>query len=142
MAAKKSIVYLEDLEAPPTSQATEPAGEAGPGTVAVASNSSTAPSKSASKDVSVTKASNKRQATLMDMFSGAGSRPAAKKLRLENSSSSITSDGASKRVTVAGTKAGQTLNSIPFSLSAYVESMSDDEKRLLALECDTMGKSW
>ncbi|KAI0767915.1 uracil-DNA glycosylase [Irpex lacteus] len=74
------------------------------------------------------------------MFSGAGSQPSAKKVKVEKSSSSTVQ--TSQRIAAAGTKGGQTLNSIPFSLSAYVEALSDTEKRLLALECDTMGKSW
>jgi uracil-DNA glycosylase len=36
----------------------------------------------------------------------------------------------------------QRLNSIPFSLSAFVDSLPTDARALLALECDTMGKSW
>lgn len=140
MAEKKTIVYLEDLEAPPSSQATEPAGEAEDATVAVASQTSNTTTKSASKGGAVAKTSTKRQATLMDMFSGAGSQPSAKKVKVEKSSSSTVQ--TSQRIAAAGTKGGQALNSIPFSLSAYVEALSDNEKRLLALECDTMGKSW
>ncbi|KAF7312117.1 Uracil-DNA glycosylase [Mycena indigotica] len=38
---------------------------------------------------------------------------------------------------------GQKLNSIPFSLSAFQAALPDDEARkLLALECETFGKSW
>ncbi|KAJ6577374.1 uracil-DNA glycosylase-like protein [Mycena capillaripes] len=36
----------------------------------------------------------------------------------------------------------QRLNSIPFSLSAFVDALPPDTRALLALECDTMGKSW
>ncbi|KAJ6577833.1 uracil-DNA glycosylase-like protein [Mycena capillaripes] len=36
----------------------------------------------------------------------------------------------------------QSLNSIPFSLSAFVDALPPDARALLALECDTMGKSW
>ncbi|PPR02630.1 hypothetical protein CVT24_002201 [Panaeolus cyanescens] len=34
------------------------------------------------------------------------------------------------------------LNAIPFSMVSYVNSMSDEEKSLLKLECEVMGKSW
>ncbi|TBU49769.1 uracil-DNA glycosylase [Dichomitus squalens] len=34
------------------------------------------------------------------------------------------------------------LNSIPFSLKEYQDTLSEEEKSLLALECETMGKSW
>ncbi|KAI0711958.1 uracil-DNA glycosylase [Cerioporus squamosus] len=35
-----------------------------------------------------------------------------------------------------------TLNSIPFSMSEYKNSMTEEQRRLLELECETMGKSW
>ncbi|KAH9856542.1 uracil-DNA glycosylase [Lenzites betulinus] len=38
--------------------------------------------------------------------------------------------------------ANPSLNSIPFSLSEFQNSLSAEEKELLALECQTMGKSW
>ncbi|KAF9048593.1 uracil-DNA glycosylase [Panaeolus papilionaceus] len=34
------------------------------------------------------------------------------------------------------------LNAIPFSMGSYVDSLSDEEKSLLKLECEVMGKSW
>ena len=34
------------------------------------------------------------------------------------------------------------LNSIPFSMTSYLQSLSEEEKRLLQLECEVMGKSW
>ncbi|KAI0701326.1 uracil-DNA glycosylase [Cytidiella melzeri] len=76
------------------------------------------------------------------MFSRSSAQPSAKKAKLEQSTSSTKSENASPRVVVSATKGGQILNSIPFSLSGYVGSMSEDEKKLLALECGTMGKSW
>lgn len=39
-------------------------------------------------------------------------------------------------------KANASLNSIPFSMSAYKGDLSEEELKLLTLECDTMGKSW
>ncbi|TDL25619.1 uracil-DNA glycosylase [Rickenella mellea] len=36
----------------------------------------------------------------------------------------------------------QPLNSVPFSLSAFQESLSEEHRNLLRLECETMGKSW
>ncbi|KAI0787811.1 uracil-DNA glycosylase [Fomes fomentarius] len=35
-----------------------------------------------------------------------------------------------------------TLNSIPLSMSDFQNSLSDEAKRLLTLECESMGKSW
>ena len=78
----------------------------------------------------------KRQLTLQDMFSGSqgkkstGSEQSIKKLK-------ITSSG-----TISKSSGIQRLNSIPFSLSAFQESLSDDERKLLQLECEVMGKSW
>ncbi|KAF8742663.1 hypothetical protein AX14_002895 [Amanita brunnescens Koide BX004] len=46
------------------------------------------------------------------------------------------------KMTVQGTPSLTKLNAIPFSLSAFQESLSEEEKQLLALECDTLGKSW
>lgn len=140
MAEQKSVVYLEDLETPTSSQATEAAGDK-PAKV-VASKTTTKVSKSASSDAKNSKASTKRQASLMDMFSGAGAQSIAKKRKIEKSSVSTTEETVSPPATLAPPKPGQTLNSIPFSLSAYVQSLSEDQRRLLALECDTMGKSW
>ncbi|KAH9902866.1 uracil-DNA glycosylase [Cubamyces lactineus] len=62
----------------------------------------------------------------MDMMGGKSAvvkAPAAKKAR-------------------AGLSSNPSLNSIPFSLSEFQSSMSDEEKELLALECQTMGMSW
>jgi uracil-DNA glycosylase len=76
------------------------------------------------------------QRTLADMFNVA---PAAKKAKLTDTNAEKASSGSN-----SAKKASElaSLNSIPFSLSAYQESMSDEEKKLLALECETMGKSW
>ncbi|XP_006459295.1 hypothetical protein AGABI2DRAFT_218352 [Agaricus bisporus var. bisporus H97] len=34
------------------------------------------------------------------------------------------------------------LNSIPFSLSEFINSLDEDKRQLLRLECEVMGKSW
>ncbi|KZS92509.1 uracil-DNA glycosylase [Sistotremastrum niveocremeum HHB9708] len=70
--------------------------------------------------------------------------PSTKKQKLETPSSSQESSGSA---TSKGSPSGSgvkrnTFNSIPFSLSAFRESLTEDQKRLLALECDTIGKSW
>jgi len=94
----------------------------------------------------------KRQRTLMDMFSNSSSSSnsaelGSKKLKTgATSGTSIrvsSSSGSFNRTGAAAVNFGlQPLNSIPFSLSEYQESLTDDQKRLLKLECDTMGKSW
>lgn len=89
----------------------------------------------------------KRQRTLVDMFSGSqgksSSEPSAKKLKVSASTCSITS--VSKSTGSVSRPKGfgvQKLNTIPFSLSAFQESMSAEEKEYLRLECEVMGKSW
>ncbi|KAF9484336.1 uracil-DNA glycosylase [Pholiota conissans] len=72
--------------------------------------------------------SEKRQRTLADMFSG----------RLSKTNPRASS--ATKAFTIPPGLVK--LNSIPFSLSAYLDSMSEPEKKLLKLECDVMGKVW
>jgi len=71
-----------------------------------------------------TKTSVKRQRTLMDMFGP--SDVSTKKPKLAQSAGS----------------SSQALNSIPFSMSAFQDSLTEEGKNLLSLECETMGKSW
>lgn len=72
------------------------------------------------------------QRTLGEMFN---SGPAAKKAKVADPS-------AATKPKPSPVKVEAPLNSIPFSLSGYKEDLSEEERRLLALECDTMGKSW
>ena len=143
MSPAARVVYLEDLEAPTNSQSTD--GGARDSTTAETAPAVLPPApstppvaapgkKSASKEAAAPKTAVKRQATLTDLFSGsAASQPDAKRMRLDKSGSSAST---------APSGAPRTLNAIPFSLTEYVASLSDNERRLLALECDGMGKSW
>ncbi|KAJ6487638.1 uracil-DNA glycosylase-like protein [Mycena sanguinolenta] len=91
----------------------------------------------------------KRQRTLFDMQFDVG---AAKRQKVEvaprlaaGSTTTPTSSPPTNTTSVTKRRAlgTQRLNSIPFSLSAFVASLpTDDARALLALECDTMGKSW
>jgi uracil-DNA glycosylase len=38
--------------------------------------------------------------------------------------------------------ASRTLNSIPFSMSGFQNSLGEEHRNLLKLECEVMGKSW
>jgi len=78
----------------------------------------------------------------MDMFSGGASQGSSKKLKLDKTSSSSTLSRTSSLSMSRGGGGSQPLNSIPFSPSKFLMELSDDQKRLLALECETMGKSW
>jgi uracil-DNA glycosylase len=125
-----SIVYLEDIETQPNTQPTQSQSDA---------STSSATSQTTSSSLAV---GGKRQRTLMDMFSGSqpakASAPASKKLKLTASEPALPTKNASA---VSGFK-NQRLNAIPFSLSQYQESLSADQRNLLALECAYIGKSW
>ena len=96
---------------------------------------------------STSTANGKRQRTLFDMLGSApsqGSNAPSKKPKLTASASgSSGNDKVSAAVSSSGGSSGlKTLNSIPFSSSEYIDSLTGDQKRLLNLECETMGKSW
>ena len=117
--AETDTVYYEDFA--PTKTAKENVknavdGETKVNTVCVGVESDTAGQ--------TTKTSVKRQRTLMDMFGPPD--VSTKKPKLAQSASS----------------GSQALNSIPFSLSAFQDSLTEEGKNLLSLECETMGKSW
>ncbi|KAI6025111.1 hypothetical protein PISMIDRAFT_672999 [Pisolithus microcarpus 441] len=129
MSEEKRVVYLEDVENTTFANVSVPS----------ASQEST---KSAS---STAAASGKRQRSLLDMFAGSqGSRSdkdtnsAVKKQKLESGKGVL-------KITASSTSGGQgvqRLNYIPFSLSEYTESIPEEHRHLLKLECECMGKSW
>ncbi|KIJ66656.1 hypothetical protein HYDPIDRAFT_108560 [Hydnomerulius pinastri MD-312] len=130
MAEETAVVYLEDIETTVSSAAKQ-------------DNASGTPTSSQEKSNATATASNslKRQRTLMDMFSGpkgdTSGEPTAKKAKVVASSSSRV------KISVAGSTSGiQRLNSIPFSLNQFIESIPEDHRHLLKLECECMGKSW
>lgn len=136
MSDTKPVVYLEDLEGPTVPQKAEPGKENEAGSPAVASNAK----KDATSATTDTQTTGKRQRTLVDMFSSSSGGPATKKAKLVKTSSSTSVAGSSDAASTSS--ATRTLNSIPFSMSEYLAALSEDEKRLLTLECETMGKSW
>ncbi|EJU02978.1 uracil-DNA glycosylase [Dacryopinax primogenitus] len=75
----------------------------------------------------------KRQRSLMDMFGGT-----AKRAKVDGAGAATV---VHKRV-ISSSNGVNTLNSIPFSLSAYKASLSPEEKKYLSLECETMGLTW
>jgi uracil-DNA glycosylase len=82
----------------------------------------------------------KRQRTLFDMLgSGQGTGTTSKKPKVTAPGSGDKPNGTQNS---GGSSSQQALNSIPFSLGEYIDSLTDDQKRLLTLECETMGKSW
>lgn len=125
---EENVVYLEDIETQIRTQSTQSQGD---GSLPTAGSSQTATS-------STVAVGNKRQRTLMDMFSGSqpdkASVPASKKLK-------VSASEPTTRTLASGSK-NQRLNAIPFSLAQFQESLSTDQRSLLALECEYMGKSW
>ncbi|KXN91672.1 Uracil-DNA glycosylase [Leucoagaricus sp. SymC.cos] len=90
------------------------------------------------------KPSNKRQRTIEDMFfGGKKATGSSKKAKVLAEGGTNSASGSQKIVAPALKMSGvQKLNAIPFSLSEFVSSLNEEEKRLLHLECEAMGKSW
>lgn len=135
---------MEDHESPP-SQASVASKDEKVSTVVASSDPDR--DESAKKLAPSTSTTNgKRQRTLFDMLGSAsnkGSNTPSKKPKLTASGSESASNDKLSPVSSSGGSSGtQTLNSIPFSSSEYIDSLTGDQKRLLKLECETMGKSW
>ena len=114
-------VYYEDLISPPTKPERPATGlqvketEVDP---AVASASTTASNQQGPNPL-------KRQRTLMDMLG-------------DSSTKRTKVDGATSAVVLKS----QTLNTIPFNLNDFMNSLTEEQRDLLGLEIQTMGKSW
>lgn len=132
MGDSQPIVYLEDID--PTSKSPSKR-ERSQDDDPQAENSST----------TIAPVPVKRQRTLDTMFFGSQGKTDAKSSPSEGqkpsggSTSSIASNSSATRPKASGLVK---LNSIPFSMTAYLDSLSEEEKRLLQLECEVMGKSW
>ena len=141
--SEKPTVYMEDLESPSSQATVTSKDEKLP---IVASSDPDRDESAKSKPAPSTNSTNgKRQRTLFDMLGSAPKQgsdaSSSKKPKL--AASSLGNDKLSSGAQSSGRSSGQqSLNSIPFSLSEYVESLTEDQKRLLKLERETMGKSW
>ncbi|KAL0577652.1 uracil DNA glycosylase [Marasmius crinis-equi] len=141
-------VFLEDIQ---------PQGDAAQeGHVAVAASQESTTSQrsqlsqtdasTSSKTVKVKerKEVKKRQIAITDMF---GNKDAK---RQKLSPPTASGSGTTSIVKAIGTSQSslikptgpQKLNSIPFSMKSFQESLNEDHRNLLALECQVMGKSW
>jgi uracil-DNA glycosylase len=143
--ADQSEKHTGDLE-PPSSQASVVSKDE---KVSIAASSDPGPDRDEStkpKLAPSTSTNGKRQRTLFDMLGSApsqGSNTPSKKPKFTASASSPAGNDKLSAVSSSGGSSGlQTLNSIPFSSSEYADSLTGDQKRLLNLECVTMGKSW
>ncbi|KAG6850686.1 hypothetical protein H0H93_009844 [Arthromyces matolae] len=134
-----STVYLEDIEKRDTRRV-ETQEDGTPSSPASSSSASLV------KSTSQSTSGVKRQRTLVDMFSSSQEKSSpketsAKKLKLAPSGS-FSSSSSSLKTSSPNVFGRQKLNAIPFSMSEYYDTMTDDQRRLLTLECEVMGKSW
>lgn len=131
--------YMEDLDT--SSGPKPPKPEA---TTAAATGSKTG-SKAAAAGPG---AGKKRQLNLLDMMGGGGQM-----YKRQRTTSNASASSASSSTSTDGGGAGvprppriinglRPFNAIPFNMEAYKTSLSDEEKQLLALECETMGRTW
>lgn len=130
MSNSESDVFLEDVD-PFSSQPT-------PSQTAKRKASEVGPHAKSAVGGNITK-KPQTQGTLTAFFSSTGvkasSQSGTKKLK--------TGPGSASSTTIQnGEQQRPKLNSIPFSLSAYQQSLTDEQKDLLLLECETMGLSW
>lgn len=130
MSQQPRVVYLEDLEKPAAAikeNVAVTADETDDETTVVQTETraaAIADPKSASRKTQT--GATKRQRSLLDMMPSAPS-------------SSPTSRSTTTKIAKTDLP---TLNSIPLSMSDFQNSLSDEAKRLLTLECESMGKSW
>jgi uracil-DNA glycosylase len=147
------VVYYEDVHEPSSSQTSTKSTES---TASVKTSTPTGSQQTPVKTTATKRKAEpttetKRQTTIESMF-GPKTKKAKVTAKVTTASTSASgdvaesatdetekttaTDGAPKR------KQGTTLNSIPFSMSEYEDSLSAQEKELLQLECATLGKSW
>ncbi|KAM5538470.1 hypothetical protein V8D89_007803 [Ganoderma adspersum] len=127
----KRVVYLEDLETKP-SKSTATKENVSVTVTQETSDGATVTDTNASTTVTekkTTTGATKRQKAITDMFS-------------KKSSSSSSSSSRSGPIQKKARTDTPSLNSIPFSLKEYQDLLSEEERTLLTLECETLGKSW
>lgn len=66
----------------------------------------------------------------------------SKRPRTSQPSASSQPGSGQRAVMSSNTSLELKLNAIPFSLSEFQANLSEEEQRLLSLECATMGKIW
>lgn len=118
-------VYYEDLVSPPTKPERSTTGPMAKGTEENTITAGvSAPVKVPAQENAVSNPL-KRQRTLVDMLGGSS----AKKVKADGSPFTAVSKS-------------QTLNTIPFNLNDFINSLTEEQRGLLGLEIETMGKSW
>ena len=150
--SENRLIYLEDLEQPSSQATAASTNEEKPSVVAASSDHGEDAKTKVTPSTASNTSNGKRQRTLVDMFgstSSKGSETPSKRPKVATGAASNSRDKPSAasatgaQLLAGGSSSGQqALNSIPFSLSEYTTSLTEDQKRLLNLECETMGKSW
>jgi uracil-DNA glycosylase len=129
---KEDAAYLEDVQPKRATEADE--------------EPSSSRKKNAASDTVSVSAGAKRQLTLADMFGSRGGpsssagEPSSKRAKLSTPSGPGFYSKTSNSLKASGVQ--PKLNAIPFSVSAFQDSLTQEQKDLLKLECETMGKSW
>jgi uracil-DNA glycosylase len=143
MSDDEKVVYFEDIEASSKSERPEKVG-----TTDVEGVAKTKKTSASSNVATSTSAPLKRQRTLMEMMSGGtkasegvdGAQKSTKKQKTDVGAPTNEKQSATSSEPVVSEL--QLLNSTPFSLSSYKETLTDETRELLQLECETMGLSW
>jgi len=126
--------YMEDLESP--SFQTQPADDPTSVTTSVVTTATVA--------VAVAKeTAKKRQLNLTDMFSVT---PGTKRQRTTSTGTASSASSPGGTSVPSGPprliNGLRPFNSIPLNMDTYQSSLSEEEKKLLKLECETMGRTW
>ncbi|KAJ8072844.1 uracil DNA glycosylase [Marasmius tenuissimus] len=141
MSEEEETVFLEDLQAQVANNQEEqtliPASQES--NISVKSTRSNASKSNATSNV---RESKKRQATLTDMFGGQGAKRQKLTPQRPTTSGSTTVKTAASSSKLSRPDGSQKLNAIPFSLKAFQDSLDEDQRNLLDLECQVLGKSW
>lgn len=135
-------MYFEDLEDKEVKEVAQVQDVNKDGKENIGSQTITVSSVKVAKAVS-TPVTGKRQRTLMEMVgdSAKPKEPDSKKAKLGRTSSLASASG-DQGPAKAPTLGLQPLNSIPFSMQAFKDSLTEEQKGFLTLECECMGKSW
>ncbi|KAG8686157.1 hypothetical protein FRC08_012715 [Ceratobasidium sp. 394] len=120
--------YLEDTPRP-SQNTSNKSGKAGA-------------AKSTAKPEAAAATGEKRQRSIAEMFGGGKGKDGASK-KARPASPDAPNEASSSKTPARRTVNGvMLLKYVPFSLSEFQASLTERQRELLALECDTLGKSW
>jgi len=141
----KNIVYLEDVEPPrktpaDASASTESATQTKAGSTTAIIKAASLPGTA--KASSGQKTASKRQLSISDMFTKESGNERAKRQKLGGANDTASGSNGAMIKKSYSLGAIPPLNSIPLNLDAFRASLTEEERILLHLELETMGKSW